>query len=41
MESKLNKNKRCKFTHPPGNEIYKNGTHSVFEIDVNRNKDYY
>lgn len=31
---------KCKLRHPPGNEIYRNGTISFFEIDGRKNKVY-
>ncbi|TKR64158.1 hypothetical protein L596_024740 [Steinernema carpocapsae] len=31
---------KCKLFHPPGNEIYRNGIHSFFEIDGRKNKTY-
>merc|ERR1711991_536884 len=31
---------KCELRHPPGNEIYRNGTLSVFEVDGKRNKIY-
>lgn len=32
--------KKCKLKHPPGNEIYRKGIISVFEIDGRKNKHY-
>jgi len=29
---------KCKLRHPPGNEIYRKGTISFFEIDGRKNK---
>ena len=29
---------KCKARHPPGDEIYRNGTISVFEVDGRKNK---
>jgi len=29
---------KCDLRHPPGNEIYRNGTLSVFEVDGKKNK---
>lgn len=31
---------KCELRHPPGNEIYRNGTLSVFEVDGKKNKIY-
>eukprot|EP01119_Soliformovum_irregulare_P014686 TRINITY_DN4031_c0_g1_i1.p1 TRINITY_DN4031_c0_g1~~TRINITY_DN4031_c0_g1_i1.p1 ORF type:complete len:413 (+),score=92.44 TRINITY_DN4031_c0_g1_i1:42-1241(+) len=31
---------KCDLRHPPGNEIYRNGTLSVFEVDGKKNKIY-
>jgi histone acetyltransferase HTATIP len=31
---------KCTLTHPPGNEIYRHGTISFFEIDGRKNKTY-
>jgi len=31
---------KCTYRHPPGNEIYRKGTISVFEIDGRKNKVY-
>ena len=31
---------KCQWRHPPGNEIYRNGGMSVFEVDGNTNKIY-
>jgi len=31
---------KCKARHPPGDEIYRDGTISVFEVDGRRNKIY-
>lgn len=31
---------KCTLKHPPGNEIYRNGTISFFEIDGRKNKNY-
>ncbi|CAF1258321.1 unnamed protein product [Adineta ricciae] len=31
---------KCTLTHPPGNEIYRNGTISFFEVDGRKNKTY-
>lgn len=31
---------KCNLRHPPGNEIYRNGTISFFEIDGRKNKNY-
>lgn len=31
---------KCKLRHPPGNEIYRNGSISFFEIDGRKNKTY-
>jgi len=37
----LNRHKlKCDLRHPPGNEIYRNGTLSVFEVDGKKNKIY-
>ena len=32
--------KKCVYVRPPGNEIYRNGDISVFEVDGNRSKFY-
>lgn len=32
--------KRCDLTHPPGDEIYRHGNNSVFEIDGHKNPTY-
>lgn len=29
---------KCKARHPPGDEIYRSGTISIFEVDGRRNK---
>lgn len=29
---------KCKARHPPGDEIYRDGTVSVFEVDGRKNK---
>jgi len=31
---------KCDLRHPPGNEIYRNGTLSIFEVDGKKNKIY-
>jgi len=31
---------KCTLIHPPGNEIYRNGTISFFEVDGRKNKTY-
>ena len=31
---------KCQLRHPPGNEIYRNGSLSVFEVDGKKNKIY-
>ncbi|KAK0419427.1 hypothetical protein QR680_014138 [Steinernema hermaphroditum] len=31
---------KCRYNHPPGNEIYRKGIHSFFEIDGRKNKAY-
>lgn len=31
---------KCELRHPPGNEIYRNGTLSMFEVDGKKNKIY-
>eukprot|EP01116_Phalansterium_solitarium_P016303 TRINITY_DN3771_c0_g2_i3.p1 TRINITY_DN3771_c0_g2~~TRINITY_DN3771_c0_g2_i3.p1 ORF type:complete len:307 (-),score=61.61 TRINITY_DN3771_c0_g2_i3:878-1798(-) len=37
----LNRHKlKCELRHPPGNEIYRHGTVSVFEVDGKKNKIY-
>jgi len=32
--------KKCDLRHPPGNEIYRNGSMSIFEVDGKKNKIY-
>ena len=34
----LNLQEKCKLRHPPGNEIYRKGSVSFFEIDGRKNK---
>ena len=41
MESELRRHEAtCPLTHPPGNEVYKNGNISVFEVDGFSNPTY-